>query len=196
MEAKRRERVLMIGAAVCVALLLGNMLVVKPLTAHWKANQEAIDKLTMDIRRGEALLDRERGLNAEWDQMTSRTLAADQAQASRDVINAVERWTSDSGFNRSSLNPRWTTDSRERDRAEYEVRITGQGTNSQIARFLYLLETDPLPLKIEEARISSSDPNGRTLALSLRFTAVQLRIAQNTRGAGGRAPLSTAPANQ
>jgi len=158
---------------VCLAAFLGNQFILSPLQAAWQGNQEAIAGLNKNISDGTSLLNRQLAIKRQWDDMTSHSLPLDNSLALDMVVKSVERWTQQSGFRRSSLKPQWTLE--QKDRGELEIHITGQGTIKQVSNFIYLLESDPLPLRVEEETVAQVDPNGNNLSLTVRFTALQIR---------------------
>jgi len=72
----------------------------------------------------------------------------------------------------TSLKPRWSR--KEKVFRKLEFRATAQGGIGSIARFLYELETDPLPLKVEDVVVTARDGRGDVLALGIRFSGLVL----------------------
>ena len=96
-----------------------------------------------------------------------------------EVFKAVGRWGRDGRITFSALNPQWRT--YEEGYATLECRANASGDQAGIARFLYEMERDPLPIRLESCEISANDKEGRRLSMALRFTAVRLFTNQNAR---------------
>jgi hypothetical protein len=94
------------------------------------------------------------------------SLAEDQ------VLKSVGRWARDSRLSVTSLKPRWLRD--EDDFRKLEFRAAAEGNMESIARFVYELERDPLPLKIEDIEIAARDERGDRLSLGVRFSGLVL----------------------
>ncbi len=177
MEFKQRERMLTVLAAIVVGAFLGDRLIVTPLRGLWKSRSERILELHKSLDQGRMLLDREKDINARWQEMHKQALPTDPSVAENMVLQAMNRWVQASRLTVTSLKPRWI----EAERAEYktlECRVAAQGNLASLARFLYELERDPLPLRVEEVDVSSRDDRGQLLTLSLRFTGLVLKGGQ------------------
>ena len=172
MESNQRRRILAVAAIVCVAAVAGDRLVLSPLQNLWTARSERIVELEKSLSKGRLLVDREQAMKERWQDMKQRSLPADMSVAEDQMLKSVGRWTRDSRLGVTSLKPRWTDD--EEDFKKLEFRAAAQGDMESIARFVYELETDPLPLKVEDIEIAARDESGSALALAVRFTGLVL----------------------
>jgi len=173
-DPRQRERLLLITALICVGLVICDRLILRPYTAAWKARSEKIQQLKTQIQQGELLLRREAGLRRLWNQMLQSSLPTDRSEAGNQLLQAVATWARKSRIIFTSLTPQW----KEGDTQDYvllECRATAVGSLDALARFLYYLETDPLPVRIEEVQISAEDDRGQKLRMTLRFTGLQLK---------------------
>ena len=170
MDAKRRERMLITLAILCIAAFVGDRFVLSPLANVWTARSARIVVLQNDLSKGEGLLGREATLRARWDDMRMRSLASNESVAESDVLTAVSRWVDSSGFVVSSLRPRWLSGG---DGYKLlDIRATGQGEMESIARFLYELESDVLALRLQE--VDMKEGSGDALTLTVRFSGLVL----------------------
>ena len=174
LDPQQRQRVLLITALICVGLVILDRVVLRPYTAAWHARSEKIQQLKMKIQQGELLLRREAGLRRLWNQMLQASLPKDRSEAGNQLLQAVATWARKSQIIFTSMTPQWK-DGETQDYALLECRATATGSLNALARFLYYLETDPLPVRIEEVQISSEDDRGQKLRMTIRFSGLQLR---------------------
>ncbi|RME90722.1 MAG: hypothetical protein D6766_12840 [Verrucomicrobia bacterium] len=178
LNAENRQRVLLIVAAACVGLLALDRLVVGPYAAAWRDRAERLATLSLQVERGQALLDRAEAIQQRWENLQRDSLPADRPRAEELVLRAAAGWAREARVVFTSLNPQWRDG--ERDSALFECRAGLSGDLQQLARFLHALETDPLPVRIEEFRLAADDDQGRRLTLNLRFSGLQLNRPANS----------------
>jgi len=172
MGPDRRKRLLAVTAIVCVGAFIADRLVVSPLQHLWGARADRVAELEASLRKGSILVGREEAMRTRWQEMRERSLAPEMSVAEDRVLKSVGQWARESHLGVTSLKPRWIDDNK--DVKELEFRATAQGRMGSIARFLYELETDPLPLKVEDVVITARDDRGEMLTLGIRFTALVL----------------------
>ncbi len=168
MDSDKRKRVLLVVAGACIALWLGDTLLIEPLYAAWGARSAKIERLAEETQRGAGLLERAPALKARWDVMKKRALPNRVSDAETAILESVGRWTDDSQLSVTSVKPRWNPPEKEYE--TLEIQLEGTGTIDAVVKFLYDVESDPLPLRIEDIEIVSQDDKGRKLNLALRFT--------------------------
>ncbi len=170
MEAKNRERLLIIITVSCIALLAADKLVIGPLGEVWKSRSKKIATLEDKLTNGALLVERKDDWNKRWKEMKEEGLPADESVAQDMVLRAVSRWVQDSRLSVRSLAPEWLKEKKGKSEFhEIRVQASAQGRMDSIARFLYEIERDPLPLKIEDMTITSRDNLGRELSLNVSF---------------------------
>ena len=180
MRGKTRQQLLTIAAVAIVALLLGDKLILSPLASKWKTNAADIKSLRDQVSQGETLIEREESLRSKWDAMRNDSLATsersdDQAEsiAQDDVLTAVYNWTDASDIQLTSYKTQWKREPR-KNYALLEAQAGAYGSVEEIARFVYELESDDLPIKIDELELTSRDDTGDQIAVSLRLSALRL----------------------
>ncbi len=171
MNPQNRKQLLIFLALVAVGILLIDRWIVRPLGKLWAERSEKIQTLRQSIARGQSLLEREESLVNRWEDMRQSALPQDDSTAEGIVEQAAHGWINESGVTLSRIQPQWN--SREELYRTYDCRADADGSLESVFRFLYELETDPLPLYIEEFTIRSSDDKGEELKLSLRFSGLQ-----------------------
>lgn len=172
MNGKNRQQLLAILAITAVVLLLGDRLVVTPLTKTWKERSQRIDQLTKSIAKGDVLLGRDRTIREQWDNMRTNTLPVNLSAAENEVLKAFDRWSQESRISISSIKPQWKRNAD--DFMVLDCRADAFGTIEAVTRFMYELERDPLALKVEAVEITARDNNGQQLALALEVSGLLL----------------------
>ena len=81
MKKQNREKILLVAAAVCIGVLLGDRLILQPAINTWNERSDAIASLEEQIFRGEALVEREDALRRKWSSMLESDLPSDDASA-------------------------------------------------------------------------------------------------------------------
>jgi len=155
-------------------------MVLNPAIAAWKSQSERLATLRTDVTRGRQLVEREKSLRDRWSEMQRTDLDDDVSVAEDDVYKAIFRWRSTSNVSFTSLTP----DPREHEGYDtVEFRASANGDQAAFGRFLYELETDPLPARVSEFELNARDAKGQQLGLTVKFSFV--RITQNG-GSNGR----------
>lgn len=175
MEIKNRQKTLVILAALGVAFLLGDKMVVSPLMAGWDARAKQIAELTKQVNQGSLLVSRDAVIRDRWENMRTNTLPADVSFAENEVLTAFERWSKASGISISSIKPQWKQAGE--DFMTLECRADAFGNIQAVTRFLYEVEKDPLALRVEALEVSTRDNDGQQLAVGLQVSGLQLGVA-------------------
>jgi hypothetical protein len=169
---KNRQQLLAILAIAGIALLLGDRLVLTPLITSWKERTQRISTLKKDITKGEGLLDREKRIRERWDTMRTNTLPVNLSAAENEVVKGIFRWSEQSGISITSTRQQWRRNAD--DYMLLECRIDTQGNIEALSRFLYEVEKDPLPLRVDSLEISARDNNGQQLAMAVQVSGLLL----------------------
>ena len=172
MESKQRERIFIIAAIICLALLAVDKLVIGPLYDLWKERSERICELEELLKDGNFLVKRENVIKDRWAQMNDNSLPQNMTESENRILNSLNRWTQNSRLNITSVKPRWAED--EDTFMKLEFHASGNGSLASITRFLYELESSGEPLKVEELDITTRDDSGNNLSLDLRFSGLVL----------------------
>lgn len=173
MNVKQRQQMLLLLAGLAVVLLLGDRLVLTPLVAVWKDRAARMDELRASLAQGELLMQREDAIRSRWSSMKDNTLPGTPSAAENELLKAFERWSRESGISIASIQPQW----REGDE-EYlslECRAEGFGGMEAVSRFLYEVENDPMPVKVDGVEITARDAQGQVLTLGLQVSGLVLK---------------------
>ncbi len=124
------------------------------------------------MQRGRQLLDREKSLAGRWAEMLRTDLPEDSSVAENDVFKALGRWARDSRVNFTSLTPQWRNHETGYD--TFECRATAVGDQASLGRLIYEIESDPMAARVEDCELTTRDPKGAQLGLSVRFSFVRI----------------------
>ncbi len=168
-----RQQFLALIAAVAVAILAGDYLVVSPLLASWNTRAQRLGQLRKSVTDGEGMLRREAAVRETWDHMRTTTFSREVSSAESQVLRAFDAWARESGVAVGGLRPQWKRS--DNDLQTLECRADVTGSLPALSRFLHEAELDPLGLRIEVAELTVRDKTGDQLALSLQVSALQIR---------------------
>jgi hypothetical protein len=173
-KISNRQQLLAIVAGAAIALWAADRLLITPLTKTFKARTEQITKLQKQVGSGRGLIQRERSLRDRWEQMRANTLPADASMAEQQLLKSFDKWAQTSRLGLASINPQWKHDSDEY--MTLECRVEAAGDLNTASRFLYELEKDLIPLRVQSLEISSraGDNDGRQLTLVLQVSGLVL----------------------
>jgi hypothetical protein len=179
MLIKNRQQLLIIVAGAVFGLLIGDALILSPLTKSWQARSKRIAELRKQVDDGDKLLKRADALKSRWEQMQKNALPNNNSAAEQQVLTAFDKWSQDARISVNSITPQW-----KRDRDELltlECRVDAAGTVGTLAKFLYNVEHDPMALKIESVEISTRDKTGQNLSLGLQVSGLVLNGTEEER---------------
>ncbi|HTG43379.1 MAG TPA: hypothetical protein VK633_02485, partial [Verrucomicrobiae bacterium] len=168
MNINNRQQLLAILAVTAIVLLVGDRLVLTPLTHAWKDRTDRIVSLKKSIAQGELLLDRDHRIRDQWNSMRTNTLPVNLSAAENEVLKAFNRWSEESRISISSIKPQWKRNSE--DYMLLECRADTFGTIDSLSRFLYEIEKDTLALRVESLEISARDNSGQQLGMAVQVS--------------------------
>jgi len=174
MTGNQREKFLKFGAIAIVGLLLLDRIVISPALASWSQQSDRIHALQQKVGRGRQLIERQDAIRSRWAGMMHANLPTEVSAAEKEAFQAISRWANDSGISFASLIPQWDKD--HEGYQTYECRATANGTQAQFARFIYDLESDHIPVNLEEFEITTRDEHGTQLTMTARFTFLRLDV--------------------
>jgi hypothetical protein len=178
MNANQRQQLLVILVVLAVALLFSDRLVVTPLASVWKTRSARVSELRELLVQGELLAQRENVIRARWSAMRGQTLPSIPSSAENELLKAFERWSRDSRLSISAIKPQWREG--DEDYLSLECRAEGFGSMEALTRFLYEVEKDSLPVKVDTVEITTRDPQGQALTLGLQVSGLVLRVDKPT----------------
>lgn len=194
MVLSKRERYIVYGTLVALAILLLDRFVLTPVEARKKVVEEQTSQRTVEDVRAKRLKAQEKELEPKWRAMLEAGLSAKPADAESQVLHAVRNWSQEAGLSLSSLRPERGT---ERDQLlEMTFSASGTGSMNAVAGFLWRLESAAMPIRITEIQLGTRKEGTDDLSLQLRISALcQTAGAEPTpRKTPAPIPSPTAPA--
>ncbi len=173
MNPAQRQKTLALAAGIALAVLVGDSLVRIPLTKAWKDRSARLVTLRKNVTQGTTLLDRESTIRERWSGMRTNMLVRETSLAESQVLQTFDRCSQDSGVSISAIRPQWKRGND--DFFTLECRADAAGSLANLTRFLFLLERDPLALRIESLELTTRDPEGQQLSLGIQVSALQLQ---------------------
>jgi len=175
MSNARRQQLLKIIVIACLGILALDWVVIGPFLRAWKAQGERIAELREKVENGRSLLQREASLRERVERMRKINLPVEESAAEIAANRALTRWARSSQIDLSGYTTTpWQT--RDEIARVFETRITANGTQATLGRFLYELESDStLPVSLEDCELSTRDARGGQLTLTARITFLRLK---------------------
>jgi Tfp pilus assembly protein PilO len=165
-DATNRQRLLVIGSIIAIVLLLGDRMVLTPLTNAWRTRTAEIAKLQKQVTEGRGVIARAKNTQAKWKEMQEQALPKEPAQAEQDLITAFDRWGKASNAQLGSIRPQWKRGTNSR-YSLLECRVDVSGSLATLTRFMYEVEKSPLALRVDSIELTSRDEFGQKLTLGL-----------------------------
>jgi hypothetical protein len=170
-QIKDRQKLLIIGAVACVSLLIGDSLIIEPLSKSWSERSKRIAALKEQVTKGAVLVDHETIIRRRWEGMRTNTLPVNTSVAEAEFYKAFSRCVQDSGVTQVSYRPQWKQND---DYTTYECRADLTGNIDTLSRFIYELEKEPMALKVDSLEIATHDDKGTQLSLGLQISGLML----------------------
>jgi hypothetical protein len=178
MSMTRRQQGLAWLALGGLLLLVGDQVLFTPLVETWKARAARLAEVKRQVTDGEELLAREPFDRPEWNRMRTNMLSGVVSVAENQLLKAFDRWSLESRIGVSGIKPQWKR--AQDDRLALECRVDAFGNLSSVTRFLHLVETDPLAIKVDFVELTSRDDAGEQLTLGVQVSGLLLATQGNT----------------
>jgi hypothetical protein len=172
-KTDNRQQMLFIAAALGLAVLIGDRMVLQPLLKSWKERSTRIVELRKSVADAKSMLERDKNIRTRWSGMRTNMLANDVSLAEQQILKAFERWTSESRIAVTAIKPQWKRANREY--MTLECRVDASGTLDTITRFLYNVEKDPLAVRVESVELAARDTTGGQFSLALQVSGLVLQ---------------------
>jgi Tfp pilus assembly protein PilO len=175
MTDSQRLTYLKIGAISIVGLLLLDWVVITPAMGAWSEQSDKIAALRQKVERGQQLVDRQNAIRQRWAQMVKANLPTEVSAAENLAFQAIGRWARVSGVSFASLTPQWQD--HDEGYQTLDCRASATGTQASLSRFIYEMETDTLPVSLDEFEITTRDERGAQLTMTARFSFLRMNVS-------------------
>jgi Tfp pilus assembly protein PilO len=162
----KRERYVAIGVLAAVGIFGLNYFFVDPLLASRSELDKKIAEKTDEARKEKKLIDESRNKATTWASMQNNGLRRkDASEAEAPVLSSIRDWAQDAGMVLSAVKPERSE--KEKDFQKLTFRATGSGRMSQIAWFLWRIQTSPIPVKVSDLQLSAHKEGTDELTLQI-----------------------------
>lgn len=170
MNLSRREKIIGLVTGIVVGALILDQLIVSPLLERLDNALTMIQQHQEDLEQAESTFKSDLAARRRWKQMVGNGFKADASAAEGQLLDRVRDAAQRSGINVQSFKPERS----EKVSGFYRItiRVTATGNASQAARFLYLLQTDTIPLKVMDLQISSRKDGTDDLAIQMGVSTI------------------------
>jgi Tfp pilus assembly protein PilO len=173
MGLSKRERIVVLLAALVVGALLADKVVFTPALARFRETENKKQTLLAQINEAQSLFERRRLMERKWKTMLSDGLKSG-AEAESRIVRALDQWSQEAGLTLTSLKPeRLASD---KGLQEMTFVVVGRGRLDAMARFLWQIETAELPVKVKDMVLGASEAD-ESMSLELSLSALYLGAA-------------------
>jgi len=163
-------------AVAVVGFLVLNKFFIGPVTAKLQQLDTQKKQLSVELDEAQNLFRKRRVLEKEWKNALMEGLR-NEVEAESKVGRALNEWSEEAQLSLSSVKPERVAS--DKGLKEMTFVVVGTGTLDAIARFLWQIETAPLPIKVKDMQLGSSNESGQSMSVQLRLSALCLGKEQN-----------------
>lgn len=185
MVLSKRERYILLAAAVTVAGFMLDQFVLTPIQAARDQAYTDQQRLLKEIRDAQLAVTTRRELEPQWRQELSN-MKSDPGEAESQLLSTLLHWAQDSGVSISLLRPERLTE--KTTLPEIAVHVAGTGTMESISKMLWQMQTADIPLRIVSLQMTARKDGTDDLSVQLRLSTLYLPEAARliaTRPAAG-----------
>jgi Tfp pilus assembly protein PilO len=170
----KREQIMAIIAVSVVGFLVLNRFLIGPVVDKFRQLETQKSQLSLELGQAQNLFRKRRMLEREWENASIEGLR-NEVEAESKVGRALNEWSQTSHLTLSSVKPeRMASD---KGLQEMTFVVVGTGTLESVARFLWQIETAPLPIKVKDMQLGSSE-SGQSMSVQLHLSALCLGTEQ------------------
>jgi len=164
-----------ITAVVVVGFLVLNKFLIGPVTGKLQQLETQKNQLLVELSEAQNLFRKRRALEREWKTALSEGLR-NEVEAESKVGRALNEWSEEASLTLSSVKPERVAS--EKGLKEMTFVVVGTGTLDAVAQFLWQIETAPMPIKVKDIQLGSSNESGQSMSVQLRLSALCLGTEQ------------------
>jgi Tfp pilus assembly protein PilO len=168
----KRERYILLGTAVVVGALAADRLVLTPLMERQSAVMDKRLSLQREEDTQKQLLHRQGELSKRWAALRSSGLEEDPAVAESALLHSIRQWSQDAGLTLVSMKPDRPGEGKTL--REIMLQVSATGPMKSAARFLWLVESSPIAVRIKQMQIGSRKEGSDDLSLTLTVSTLYI----------------------
>ncbi len=190
--SSKRERVMMIAAAVVVGALVLDMFVLSPVLAWREELSQEHAALSHKLQEAQMLVDNHPQMQRRWREMVAAGLGDNAAAAEATVYRAVGEWARESGLQLQSIVPERVQE--DESLQQVTLRATATGPMRAVARFLEKVEAAEFPLRVTQLQLGARREGVDDLTVQLQLSTLVRQSPQPDSPGGDRPREAAAPA--
>ena len=167
----KRERIIAVAAIAAVGFLVLNKFLIAPVADRLEQIETRKQQLQVELNEAQNLFQRRRLLEKEWKAMLADDLR-NEVEAESTIARAIDGWSRETSLILSSVKPDRVAG--DKGLTEITFVVAGTGTREAVAQFLWRVETTPLPIKVKDMQLGSSNESGQSMSVQLRLSAICL----------------------
>ena len=180
MVLSKRERMILITAIAAVVMLVADKFVIGPISERREVTKTQKLELEAELENARILFTRRKLMERKWKTLLSDGLRND-AEAESKIARALDEWSKNAMLTLSSVKPERVAS--DKGLKEMTFVVAGMGTLESVSRFLWQIETAPMPIKVMDMQVGSTNETGQSMSLQLRLSALCLgskpKVSQN-----------------
>jgi hypothetical protein len=191
MVLSKRERYIAFATAAVVGILALDRFMVTPLMAQREELDKQIAEQHDKLYTDQKLFKKSREMTRDWAKISSGALKQNSNEAESQALNSLQNWAQDSGIAQWSVRAEGAV--KEKDFNKNTYRATGTGGMSQIARFLWRIQTAPIPVRINDLSLTARKDGTDDLSLQVGFSTIYVMPDPNRPAGNPQAAANSVP---
>jgi hypothetical protein len=168
----QRERLIATITAVVIGAVILYEFIIGPKLARIAELDDQIAATSTDLERADQLFTASRSATKKLNSMAGSGLRRTDAIAESELINNTRQWAQESGIAGWGIKRERTE--KEKDFTKLTYSVNGTGGMAQIGRFLYLIQTAKIPIRVSDLLINSKKDGTDDLAIKLSISTIYL----------------------
>ena len=173
MVLSKRERFIATGTIFVLLVVCVYQFVLVPMLERKDELDALIDKENRNLSNALNLVKKSKELGPRWAEINRNGLQRDASRAETQIYAAINSWARDAGL----PSPGTKLDRTEKEGKDFNritIRVTGNGSMDQIARFLYHIQTANIPVKVLDLTITPRKEGTDDLTLQMGLATIFL----------------------
>lgn len=181
MKLSKREKIIAAIVALVVVLFAIDQIFLSPMLERLGTANRIIGDGKLAIQNADALRQNSVRAQRNWSSMAGDTLKRDASTAEQQLLNRIQDWAQSSNLSLTSLKPE--RNEKEKDFDKVTIRTSGNGSLSQVGRFLYALDESKVPVRVSDLQITSRRDGADELTVQLGISTIYLQPEPPKNGA-------------
>ena len=168
MVLSRRERYIAIGTIIVVAALVLDRYALTPALESWRKLDDEKQARLSEVEHGKLVVKQKPAAEATWKKRVNQGLKQSAAETEDALLHAVQDWSQDSRLSLTSVGAeRAVAQGRT---PEVIIQVVAVGPMSAVARFLWDVQSSPLPVRIVSTELYSRREGADDLSLTVHLS--------------------------